>query len=47
MEQALGTWADMVDNPEPITHTVEEVSGSPARTFRQWAIDHADDFRPR
>jgi uncharacterized protein YbjT (DUF2867 family) len=25
--------------------TVEEVTGTPARTFRQWAADHADDFR--
>ena len=25
--------------------TVEEVTGTPARTFHQWATDHADDFR--
>jgi uncharacterized protein YbjT (DUF2867 family) len=25
--------------------TVEEVTGTPARTFRQWADDHADAFR--
>jgi hypothetical protein len=25
--------------------TVEEVTGVPARTFRQWADDHADAFR--
>jgi uncharacterized protein YbjT (DUF2867 family) len=28
-----------------ITSTVEEITGTPARTFRDWAIDHADDFR--
>ncbi|MGP4030124.1 NAD(P)H-binding protein [Actinomadura sp. 3N407] len=47
VEHALRAWADMVDNPEPITHTVEKVTGTPARTFRQWALDHAGDFRPR
>jgi uncharacterized protein YbjT (DUF2867 family) len=24
---------------------VRTVTGAPARTFHQWAIDHADDFR--
>ncbi|MEU8268337.1 NAD(P)H-binding protein [Sphaerisporangium sp. NPDC049002] len=28
-----------------VTHTVEKVTGRPARTFAQWAADHADDFR--
>lgn len=28
-----------------ITSTVEEITGAPARTFREWAIDHAGDFR--
>jgi hypothetical protein len=28
-----------------ITSTVEEITGTPARTFREWATDHADDFR--
>ncbi|MFG1703782.1 NAD(P)H-binding protein [Nonomuraea sp. M3C6] len=28
-----------------ITSTVEEITGTPARTFRQWATDYADDFR--
>ncbi|WP_158888263.1 NAD(P)H-binding protein [Amycolatopsis anabasis] len=30
---------------EPVTSVVEEITGSPARTFRQWALDHAGDFR--
>ncbi len=37
--------ARMVAEPERVTRTVEEVTGRPKRTFRQWAIDHADDFR--
>jgi hypothetical protein len=24
---------------------VEEITGTPAHTFLQWAHDHADDFR--
>lgn len=24
---------------------VEQVTGRPGRTFRQWAAEHADDFR--
>ncbi|MFD8530587.1 NAD(P)H-binding protein [Streptosporangium canum] len=37
--------AGMVSEPERITSTVEEITGVPARTFRQWAADHAGDFR--
>jgi hypothetical protein len=35
----------MIDAPEPVTRTVEQVTGVPARKFRQWALDHAADFR--
>ncbi|WP_330290092.1 SDR family oxidoreductase [Streptomyces sp. NBC_00576] len=31
--------------PAEISPTVEEVTGRPARTFDQWAADHAADFR--
>jgi uncharacterized protein YbjT (DUF2867 family) len=44
-ENALRYWASLVDEPEPVTHTVEEITGRPARTFATWAADHADDFR--
>jgi len=44
---ALAAWAAMAHEPEPVTSTVEELTGTPARTFRQWALDHADDFRVR
>jgi uncharacterized protein YbjT (DUF2867 family) len=46
VDSALATWAGLVTRPEPVTQTVEEVTGHPARTFRQWAASHADDFRP-
>jgi uncharacterized protein YbjT (DUF2867 family)/ketosteroid isomerase-like protein len=46
VDAALDYWRSLVDSPEPVTSTVEEVTGRPARTFTQWAHDHADDFRP-
>ncbi|WP_369194950.1 NmrA family NAD(P)-binding protein [Streptomyces djakartensis] len=38
------------DTPEvgrTVSGTVEEVTGRPARTFAQWAAEHADAFRER
>ncbi|GAA3574101.1 NAD(P)H-binding protein [Nonomuraea rosea] len=41
----LDGYAQMLDGPPPVlTTTVEEVTGRPARTFAQWARDHAADF---
>jgi uncharacterized protein YbjT (DUF2867 family) len=45
VDGALAYWATLVTEPEPVTHTVEEVTGAPARTFREWVHDHADEFR--
>lgn len=44
-DRALVTWAGFVEHPEQVTDAVEEITGRPARTFRQWAMDHADGFR--
>jgi uncharacterized protein YbjT (DUF2867 family) len=44
-ETALDTWASFVDTPETVTSVVEQVTGTPARPFAQWARDHAEDFR--
>jgi uncharacterized protein YbjT (DUF2867 family) len=44
-DHALDVWARFVEQPELVTSTVERVTGSPARTFRDWASDHAGDFR--
>lgn len=41
----LDAHAELVTEPELVTATVEAVTGAPARTFRQWATDHAGDFR--
>lgn len=45
VDGALSYWASLVDMPEQVTRTVEEITGTPARTFAQWARDHADDLR--
>jgi uncharacterized protein YbjT (DUF2867 family) len=37
--------AKAVHRTPPVTSTVEEVTGAPARTFREWVVDHAGDFR--
>jgi uncharacterized protein YbjT (DUF2867 family) len=44
VDAALAGWARMVVEPEGVTRTVTEVTGTPARSFREWARDHAADF---
>ena len=44
-DSALDTWARFVSRPELVTSTVRDVTGRPARSFRAWAADHAEDFR--
>ncbi|GAA2251751.1 NAD(P)H-binding protein [Streptomyces amakusaensis] len=41
----LPAQAEMIDNPEPVNGEVERITGAPARSFREWAVDHAADFR--
>ncbi|TDE37790.1 NAD(P)H-binding protein [Actinomadura sp. 6K520] len=43
-DAALATWAALVETPEQVTGDVAAVLGRPARTFAQWAADHAADF---
>jgi uncharacterized protein YbjT (DUF2867 family) len=45
LDAILSAHADMVTNPEPVTTTVEDITRHPAHTYRQWATDHANDFR--
>ena len=45
VETFLRHWAAHNGTPAQISTTVEDVTGRPARTFAQWAVDHADDFR--
>jgi uncharacterized protein YbjT (DUF2867 family) len=46
IDRLLDLWAGMVETPPPVTRTVEEVTGVPPATYRQWVLDHARDFRP-
>ncbi len=41
----LDAWDAAIGQPAFTTSTVAEVTGSPARTFREWATDHAAQFR--
>ncbi|WP_043478510.1 SDR family oxidoreductase [Kitasatospora sp. MBT66] len=41
----LPAQAAMLDRPEPVNDAVERITGTPARSFREWAVDHAADFR--
>ncbi|MEV0352931.1 NAD(P)H-binding protein [Nonomuraea sp. NPDC050680] len=45
VDGALAGWGAFVDTPERVTDTVPKLLGRPALTFRQWAADHAGDFR--
>jgi len=41
----LDAWAAATGQPAFVTSTVAEITGTPARTFREWATDHAAEFR--
>jgi hypothetical protein len=42
----LDAWAAALGQPAFVTSTVAEITGKPARTFFEWATDHAAEFRP-
>ncbi|MFI6517032.1 NAD(P)H-binding protein [Spirillospora sp. NPDC050679] len=44
VDMILGYFAVAVERPDEVLPTVEQVLGKPARTFAQWARDHAADF---
>jgi uncharacterized protein YbjT (DUF2867 family) len=43
----LKAWAGAMEQPALVTSTVADVTGAPARTFREWAADHAAEFEGR
>jgi uncharacterized protein YbjT (DUF2867 family) len=47
VKMLLDAWSAAVGLPAFITSTVAEITGTPARTFLNWAADHAADFRTR
>ena len=44
VDMLLAAWKATIGRPALVTSTVSDVVGSPARTFRQWATDHAAAF---
>jgi uncharacterized protein YbjT (DUF2867 family) len=44
IDMLLAAWAAGLGTSAHITATVNEVTGTPARTFRDWATDHAETF---
>jgi uncharacterized protein YbjT (DUF2867 family) len=46
VEMLLAAWGAAMGRPAFVTSTVANLVGSPARTFDQWAADHAEAFRP-
>jgi len=44
VDMLLAAWGATIGRPAFVTSTVSDVVGSPARTFREWAADHADAF---
>ncbi|MGD0296293.1 MAG: NAD(P)H-binding protein [Bryobacteraceae bacterium] len=41
----LDAWGAAIGQPAFVTLTVAEITGAPARTFLEWATDHAAEFR--
>jgi uncharacterized protein YbjT (DUF2867 family) len=44
VEMLLAAWGATMGRPAFVTSTVEDVIGSPPRTFHQWVVDHAAAF---
>jgi uncharacterized protein YbjT (DUF2867 family) len=45
VDMLLAAWRATIGHRAYVTSRVAEVTGTPARTFHEWARDHADDFR--
>lgn len=41
----LDAWAAAMGQPAFVTSTFEEITGAAPRTFLDWAVDHASEFR--
>ena len=41
----LNAWAAAIGQPAFVTSTFAELTGTPSRTFFEWATDHAAEFR--
>jgi uncharacterized protein YbjT (DUF2867 family) len=47
VDMLLAAWGATIGHGAWVTSAVADVLGSPARTFRQWAADHAEAFQGR
>jgi uncharacterized protein YbjT (DUF2867 family) len=45
VDMLLAAWGATIGRPAFMTSAVPDIVGVPARTFRQWVVDHADAFR--
>lgn len=45
VDMLLNAWAAAIGQPALVTSTVAEITGVPARPFRDWASDHAAEFQ--
>jgi uncharacterized protein YbjT (DUF2867 family) len=45
VKMLLDAWAAAIGQPALVTSTLAEITGAPGRTFREWAADHAAQFR--
>jgi uncharacterized protein YbjT (DUF2867 family) len=45
IDMLLNAWTATIGHPAFVTSTVEDVVGSPARTFRQWVTDYSRAFQ--
>ena len=45
MDMLLAAWSAARGHAAFVTPTVEQVTGNPPRTFREWATEHASAFR--
>jgi uncharacterized protein YbjT (DUF2867 family) len=45
IEMLLKAWAAALGHPALVTSTVSDITGTPARTYRDWVTDHLAEFR--
>jgi uncharacterized protein YbjT (DUF2867 family) len=47
VELLIRQWADEVGVQSPVTDNVQRITGRPATLYADWAIRHAENFRPQ
>ncbi|MDX2296680.1 MULTISPECIES: SDR family oxidoreductase [Streptomyces] len=47
IDMLLAAWSAAVGRPAYLTTAVSDILGTPPRTFRRWAVDHATAFTQR